>query len=49
MPTSYVDDFGVHVGYCNSCGEEGDLDSDCQTDGCDDGEMVPYDDDEGPL
>lgn len=37
-----VDDFGRHVGWCNACGEEALLDSDC----CDDGEVVPYSDEE---
>ncbi|HEX2244078.1 MAG TPA: hypothetical protein VHK27_12685 [Gammaproteobacteria bacterium] len=31
---------GNHIGYCNSCGEEGILAIEC----CDDGEMIPPDD-----
>lgn len=46
MP-SYIDDDGVHIGYCNSCDEEGDVHLDCQNPDCDgDGEMVYYDDDD---
>jgi len=40
----YIDEWGVHLGYCNHCGEEGDLHSQC----CAEGEMVPYDDDPEP-
>ena len=36
----YVDEFGRPLGFCNSCGEEVLLDSEC----CDDGEVWPYDD-----
>ena len=28
------------MGFCNACGEEAELDSEC----CDDGEVWPYDD-----
>lgn len=38
----YFDEWGNHLGYCNSCGEEGPLDREC----CDDGEMVQHEDDE---
>lgn len=41
MDNPYIDEFGTHVGYCNSCGEEVELDTDC----CEDGEVVMYDDD----
>jgi hypothetical protein len=40
----YVDEYGHHLGYCNSCGEEARLDEPC----CDDGEVVLYDDDPDP-
>lgn len=44
----FIDEWGRHVGYCNGCDEEGDLDQgECQF--CDDGEMVPYDDDPGDV
>lgn len=33
------------MGYCNACGEEAELDSEC----CDSGEVVPYDDDPEEL
>lgn len=39
---TYRDDWGNHLGYCNSCGEEAMLGTEC----CDDGEVVQYDDDE---
>ena len=38
---SRLDEYGTHYGYCNSCGEEAILGSEC----CDDGEVFPYDDD----
>lgn len=41
--TSYRDEYGHHIGYCNACGEEEELGMDCQA--CDDGEVVQYDDD----
>lgn len=40
--TRYFDELGHHLGYCNDCGEEVEMGSDC----CDDGEVVQYDDDE---
>ena len=40
------DDWGRTLGTCNSCGEEGLLDDECDTQDCTDGEMVPYDDEE---
>jgi hypothetical protein len=43
----YIDEWGRHVGHCNACGEEAELGQDC--DGCDDGEIVPYDDDPGEV
>jgi hypothetical protein len=33
-----LDDLGHEMGYCNSCGEEAELDSEC----CEDGEVVEY-------
>lgn len=39
----FVDEWGHRLGYCNSCGEEAELDSEC----CEDGEVVAYDDDPG--
>lgn len=45
----YVDEQGRHFGYCNSCGEEAELDQECANPDCDDaGEVVPYDDDPDP-
>lgn len=35
-------DDGIQYGYCNACGEEAPLDTEC----CEEGEVVPYDDDE---
>lgn len=43
--SDYVDEYGKHHGYCNDCGEEAALDSEC----CDTGEVVPYDDDPNPY
>jgi hypothetical protein len=41
----YIDEWGRHLGYCNHCGEEGELGhAEC----CDMGEVVPYDDDPDP-
>jgi len=40
----YRDEYGAHIGFCNSCGEEQELGLDCTE--CDDGEVVPYDDDD---
>lgn len=40
--TYHRDEWGRTVGYCNSCGEESVLDDEC----CEDGEVVPYDDEE---
>lgn len=37
----FHDEWGHHIGYCNSCGEEAEIGTDC----CEDGEVVPYDDD----
>ena len=34
-----VDDAGREWGYCNSCGEEAEAETEC----CEDGEVVPYD------
>ena len=34
------DEWGRELGWCNSCGEETLLDTEC----CDDGEVVPYED-----
>ncbi len=42
----YIDEWGTHYGYCNGCGEEVQLDQNC--DDCTDGETVPYDDDPEP-
>lgn len=39
--SEYIDDDGTHYGYCNTCGEEAALFSEC----CIDGEVVQYDDD----
>lgn len=41
--TYHRDERGRTVGYCNSCGNEALLDDD---DCCDDGQVVPYDDEE---
>lgn len=42
MP-KYTDEWGNRYGYCNYCGEEAPLYGDgC----CDEGEVVPFDDDE---
>lgn len=40
----FEDEYGHHLGYCNACVEEAVLYSEC----CDDGEVVPYDDDPTP-
>lgn len=38
-----IDEYGNHLGFCNSCGEETELHgSTC----CDDGEIVPYDEEQ---
>lgn len=42
----YMDEWGHHIGYCNGCGEEEELGMDCKN--CDEGEIVPYDDDPDP-
>lgn len=42
----YVDEYGTHWGYCNACSEEEELGQDCLN--CEDGEVVPYDDDPDP-
>ena len=39
---TYIDENGTHYGWCNACGDEALLGSEC----CDDGEVVQYDDDE---
>lgn len=39
---TYTDGWDNHYGWCNACGEEALLDSTC----CDEGEVVPYADDE---
>lgn len=44
----YVDEFGTHIGYCNACDTEGELDQDCLNEFCEGGEIVPYDDDPDP-
>ena len=33
-----VDEYGHQIGWCNSCGEEAEADTEC----CEDGEVVPY-------
>lgn len=38
--SEYIDELGNHYGYCNACGEEALIDSEC----CIDGEIVQYDD-----
>lgn len=38
----YRDEYGAHYGYCNDCGEEAVMYTEC----CDDGEVVQYEDDE---
>lgn len=38
----YFDEWGTHLGFCKSCGEEGPLAGVC----CNEGEMVQYEDDE---
>lgn len=39
QPSVFVlDEAGKEYGYCNSCGEEAELDSEC----CEDGEVVEY-------
>lgn len=43
--SEYIDEDGTHYGYCNDCGEEAPLDSEC----CINGEVVQYDDDEETL
>jgi hypothetical protein len=44
--SQYVDEWGNRLGYCNSCGEEAELyGGEC----CEDGEIVPYDDDLDPT
>ena len=37
----YLDVWSHHYGYCNACGEEAEIDTEC----CEDGEVVFYDDD----
>lgn len=37
---SVFDEYGIEMGFCNSCGEESRLDSEC----CENGEVWPYDD-----
>jgi len=44
MPT-YQDEYGRRLGYCNACGNEALLDTEC----CEDGEVVLYDDDSEEL
>lgn len=39
--SDYIDAYGTHYGYCNDCGEEAPLGSEC----CPSGEVVQYDDD----
>lgn len=38
---TYIDEWGTHLGYCNACGEEAPMGSDC----CPEGEVVQCDDD----
>jgi len=38
----YLDEWGNRYGWCNACGEEAPLFSEH----CEDGEVVPYDDDD---
>lgn len=33
-----TDEYGTEYGWCNSCGEEAPMDTEC----CDDGEVVEY-------
>lgn len=40
----YVDEYGHHMGCCNSCGQEAELGVEC----CTDGEVEPYEDDPNP-
>lgn len=40
--TRYFDEWGHHFGFCNDCGEEAPMGSEC----CDEGEVVQYEDDE---
>ena len=40
--SKYEDEWGHHMGYCNACGNEAVLGLEC----CEDGEVVPYDDDD---
>lgn len=40
--TIYRDEWGTHLGFCNSCGEECEIGQEC----CEDGEVEQYDDDE---
>jgi hypothetical protein len=42
--SQYIDEFSHHMGFCNSCGEEAELGSEC----CEDGEVEPYEDDREP-
>jgi hypothetical protein len=50
MDNPYVDEItGDHYGYCNSCGEEASLYTETCDNGCDGGEVVPYDDDPDPY
>lgn len=39
-----IDDLGEELGYCNSCGEEAEMYSEC----CEDGEVVAHDDEPEP-
>lgn len=43
--STHEDEYGRRYGWCNACGEEALIDTEC----CEDGEVVPYDDDEEPL
>lgn len=43
--STYADEWGNRLGYCNDCGEEAPLYGEC----CEDGEVVPYEDDEEPA
>lgn len=40
----YVDEWDRHYGYCDACGENAELGTEC----CDDGAVVPHEDDPDP-
>lgn len=39
--SEFFDEWGHHIGYCNNCGEEAPLGTEC----CEEGEVVQYDHD----